>query len=60
MIDSTGTIQTSTSGWNTNYARLGVVVSSGGNISSITLWKVDAIGGPLSGKGIPDMRSSVI
>lgn len=48
MIDNTGAIQTSTSAWNANYARLGVVVSSGGTITAITIHKIDAIGGELS------------
>lgn len=60
MIDNTGAIQTSTGGWNANHARLGVVVSSGGTITAITIHKIDAIGGSLAGKGIPDMRSSAI
>lgn len=38
MIDNTGTIQISTSAWNNSYARLAIVVCSGGEITSITLW----------------------
>jgi len=48
MIDNTGAIQTSTSAWNPNYARIGTVVAAGGVITSITINKIDAIGGLLS------------
>lgn len=46
-IDSTGTIQINTTGWLTANARLGIVVCSGGAITSISLWKPDVIGGTL-------------
>ncbi len=60
MIDIAGNIQTSTSAWNPQYTRLAIVVASGWVITSITLHKNDAVGGLLSGKGIPDMRDSAI
>lgn len=49
MIDSTGVIQVSTSAWNSDYARLAVVVTSAGALSSITLWRNDVVGGGLGG-----------
>lgn len=49
MINSAGAIQTSTSAWDGQYARLGVVVSSGGVITSITQWRNDAVGGDFWG-----------
>lgn len=47
MINGAGAIQISTSGWNTAYARLALVVCNGSGITSIALWKTDAIGGQL-------------
>jgi hypothetical protein len=49
MIDLTGTIQVSTSAWNADYTRLAIVVTSGGDITSITLWRNDVVGGTLGG-----------
>jgi len=46
-IDSTGTIQINTTGWTTANARLALVVCAGGVVSSISLWKPDAVGGIL-------------
>jgi len=45
MIDSSGVIQVSTSSWNTNYAKIAIVVASGGVITSVTNRRIDAIGG---------------
>lgn len=56
MIDAGGAIQTSTSAWNPNYAKLGMVTAAGGVITAIVLTKNDAVGGLLAGKGIADMR----
>lgn len=39
MIDSAGSIQTSTSAWNSQYTRLAVVVSGASTIISITDWR---------------------
>lgn len=60
MVDNAGVIQTSITAWNANYARLGVVVSSAWVITSITIHKVDAVGGLLAWKGIPDMSASAV
>jgi len=49
MIDSSGTIQVSTSAWNANYTRLAVVTTVSGAITSIVVWRVDAIGWVLWG-----------
>lgn len=49
MIDSSGTIQTSTSAWNAQYARLAIVTSSAGAITTINIWKIDAPGGDSGG-----------
>lgn len=48
-IDNTGTVSVNTSSWDATgaKARLGVVVCSGGVVTSITLWKPDVIGGVL-------------
>lgn len=49
QIDASGTIQINTSAWNAAYARLAIVVCNGSGITSITLWKTDAVGGLLAG-----------
>lgn len=46
-IDSTGTIAINTTGWTAANARLATVTCSGGVITAISIWKVDAIGGTL-------------
>jgi microcystin-dependent protein len=45
MIDSVWTIQTSTSTWNGQYARIWVVISGVSTITSITNWRNDVVGG---------------
>lgn len=45
MINGGWIIQTSTSAWNGQYARLAIVVSSGWVITSITNYKSDSVGG---------------
>ena len=57
MIDSSGAIQTSTSTWNGDYGRLGVVVSSAGVITSVTQWRMDAVGGLLGAAGFSNITS---
>ena len=47
MIDSSGTIQTSTGGWNEEYTRLAEIVSDASLITSIDIWRNDAVGGVL-------------
>jgi hypothetical protein len=47
-----------TSGFSTNSARLATVVTSGGVISTITLNKVDVIGGNLNGGGVVSVSSN--
>jgi hypothetical protein len=49
QIDAAGAIQINTSAWNASYARLAIVVCNGSGITSITLWKTDAVGGLLAG-----------
>jgi len=49
MINSGWVIQTSTSAWDGQYARLAIVVSSGGVITSITNYKSDSVGGDFGG-----------
>jgi len=49
MINSGGVIQTSTSAWDGQNARLALVVSSGGVITSITNYKSDSVGGDFGG-----------
>lgn len=44
QIDSSGTIQVSTSAWNANYTRLAIVTTVSGAITSIVVWRVDAVG----------------
>ena len=56
--DSAGTISVNTSGFSTNSARLATVVTSGGSISTITLNKVDVIGGNLNGGGVVSISSN--
>lgn len=58
MIDATGTIQTSTSGWNSEYTRLSSVVSGSSGILSIVQWKNDAVGGVLWGLSFDDTRGT--
>ena len=48
MIDSSGAIQTSTVTWNGLYARLGIVVSNVSGITSINIWRSDAVWWELS------------
>lgn len=49
QIDAAGTIQINTSAWNSAYAKLAIVVCNGSGITSITQYKIDAIGGSLAG-----------
>lgn len=58
MIDTTGTIQTSTSAWNSLYTRLAVVVSGASTITSITDWRNKVVGGVLWGLVFDDTRGS--
>ncbi len=44
MINSSWVIQTSTSSWNGQYARLATVTSNGSGITAISLWKNDVVG----------------
>lgn len=48
MIDGTWTIQQSTVNWNSDYAKLAIVIASGWNITSVENWKNDVIGWPWS------------
>jgi len=48
-VNSGGTISVSTSGFDSQKAPLAIVVTSGGDITSISIKKADVIGGDLSG-----------
>jgi hypothetical protein len=58
MISSAGAIVTSTSGWNWQNTRLAIVISSGGAITNITIWKNDAIWWELSSAWFQDITST--
>jgi hypothetical protein len=58
MINSAGAIQTSTTAWNGQYTRLGVVVSSAGVITSVTQWRNDAVGGEIGVAGFANITST--
>lgn len=58
MINSLGVIQTSTSGWNGQYARLAVVVSNATVITSITDWRNKIVGGELGLDGFWNITST--
>lgn len=58
MIDSAGAIQTSTVTWNGLYTRLGIVVSNGSGITSINIWRSDAVGWELSLAGFQNITST--
>ena len=58
QIDSSGTIQVNTTAWNANYTRLAIVVTSGGDITSITLWRNDAIGGVMGASGFKNISAT--
>lgn len=58
MIDSAGTIQTSTSGWNGQYTRLAVVVSGVSTITSITDWRNKVVGGEIWAAGFSNITST--
>jgi len=58
QIDSSGAIQVSTSAWNSNYTRLAIVITSGGDITSITLWRNDAIGGVMGASGFKNISAT--
>lgn len=57
QIDSSGTIQVSTSAWNANYTRLAIVVTLSGAISSIVVWRVDAIGWVMWASGFKNISA---
>lgn len=59
MINNTWTIIVNTTGYISSNTRLWRAIASGGTCT-IIVDKTDAIGGPLSGKWIPDMRASAI
>lgn len=58
MIDSAGVIQTSTSGWNGQYAKLAVVVSNATVITSITDWRNKVVGGEIGLAGFQNITST--
>ena len=58
MINSAGVIQTSTSWWNGQYAKLWVVTSSAWAITAISLWKNDVVWWELSTAGFGNITST--
>jgi len=58
QIDSTGTIQVSTSAWNANYTRLAIVVTVSGAVTSITKWRNDAVGWVMGASGFDNITST--
>lgn len=58
QIDSSGVIQVSTSAWNSNYTRLAIVVTVSGAVTSVTLWRNDAIGGVMGASGFKNISAT--
>lgn len=58
MINSGGTIVINTTGFVGTNAKLGTVVSSGGVITTINIFKIDAVGGDLGGAGFANITST--
>lgn len=58
MVNSVGVIQTSTSGWNGQYAKLAVVVSNATVITSITDWRNKVVGGEIGAAGFSNITST--
>lgn len=55
MLTGAGTLNISTSGWNTNYLRLAKVIAAAGAITSIEVWRPDAVGWVLGGWGFKNI-----
>lgn len=51
MLDGAWQIIIDTSGWNQQYLKVATIITSGGNITSIQQWKIDAVGGQLGWSG---------
>lgn len=58
MLNSAGSIVTSTSGWNWQNAKLAIVVSNASAITSITIWRNDLVGGELGAAGFQNITST--
>lgn len=58
MVNSAGVIQTSTSWWNGQYAKLAVVVSNATIITSITDWRNKVVGGEIGLAGFQNITST--
>lgn len=51
MLDGAGQIIIDTSGWNQQYLKVATIITSGGAITNIQQWKMDAVGGQLGWGG---------
>lgn len=56
-IDAANDIQINQSGWTTSHGRLGTVTCVGGDITAISIWKPDVVGGSLGGSSLVNIET---
>lgn len=59
MLTGGGVLNISTSTWDANFVRLAKAVTSGGNVTSLEIWKPDAVGWILGGGWFKNISSTV-